>query len=149
MAVCLCPSVGRKVWLEIEGERRGCGKVSLSQIQTEALQLYLKHFRQPDQQEALEHRALLMSKQIKPAKSQVTINISIINSYYYWPFDVSVCLKPPVILLFMAGALFILGCFMSCRLPVQTKEPLFLSPNSVPLISHLQNVSCLVIDLPM
>lgn len=104
MAFCLHQTVGSRVRSEIKGER--C--VPLPHSNRE-LQLYLTHLRQPGQQEALAHRAVLMSRQIKQAKSEVTINISAINSYYHWPFDVSVCLKPQVILFLAAGALFILG----------------------------------------
>ena len=53
------------------------------------------------------------------------MNINTINTHYNLPFDMSVCLKPRVILLLVAGALFILGHYKSRPQAVQT-EPLFL-----------------------
>lgn len=116
----LCQTVGIRVWLETKGERdRDVAKL-LAEYKQSTLQSYLKHFRQTGQQEALANRVVLMSTHSKPAKSWVAINISTINTDYHQPFDVSVCLKPRLILLLVAEALFILGWCMPRPLPAQT-----------------------------
>lgn len=105
------------MWLETKGERdRDVAKL-LAEYKQRTLQSYLKHFRQ---QEALANRVVLMSTHSKPAKSWVAINISTINSDYHQPFDVSVCLKPQLILLLMAEALFILRWCTPRPLSAQT-----------------------------
>lgn len=70
MAFCLNQTVGGGVWLEINGEReRGMRQSSSVRFRPRTVLLYLKHFRQPGQQEAEAHRTLWTSRNIKPAKS--------------------------------------------------------------------------------